>query len=139
MINKVYMRKLLKKSKIMLLRNEPINPTYFIRPRGNKKQVIIFSPSWDSPETKNTKLQELREICSQVNANQVTMVSDCHLHGDSLPFSDGLCVTVEEAERFQIVMLPYARNPEGKVIFDKEIWENRNTKHPDALSEGLVQ
>ena len=139
MINKIYMKKLLKTSKIKLLKNEPINPTYFIRPRSNKKKIFIFSPSWDSPESKILVSEELRLFCNQVDANQVTMVSDCNLHGDDFPFSDGLCVTVEEAGRFQMVLLPYTRNPEGRIVFDKEIWENRNTKHPDALSEGLVQ
>jgi len=139
MINKTKIRKLLETSKTKLLKNGTINPTYFIKPRSKKKPIIIFSPYWDSPESKIIGLEELRRVCNQVGAKQVTMVSDCDLPGDGLPFSEGLCVTVEEAKRFQIVLLPYTRNPEGEIVFDKELWENRKTKNPDALCEGLVQ
>jgi hypothetical protein len=138
-MNKNYMRKLLKTSKTKLLKNETINPTYFIKPRSKKKPIIIFSPSWDSPESKIIAFAELRRVCKQVDAKQVTMVSDCYLHGYDFPFSDGLFVTVEEAKRFQVVLLPYTRNPEGEIVFDEEVWENRKTKRPDALCEGLVQ
>ena len=139
MINKTKIRKLLETSKTKLLKNEPIDPTYFIKPRSKKNPILIFSPSWNSPESKASVFEELRRVCNLVDAKQVTMVSDCNLHGDDLSFSDGLCVTVEEAERFQMVLLPYTRNPEGEIVFDKELWENRKTKHPEALSEGLVQ
>ncbi len=140
-MNKIGMRKMLRAAKKELLRDKEINsPVYYIHSGINKREVLRTQPEWKDQDSKAIAMLGLREFCNLVEANEVISVSDTYMHNydEDIP-EEALCVTSEKSGSFQIVILPYKRNPENKISFGKEIWESRAKKMEGAYGEGLVK
>jgi len=138
------MKKLLNKSKRKLVKGGFIDsPVFYVKSGngsfGNKERIHL---KWIDETTKKIAISLFREYCHDTNAEEVISVSDNYIH---LPSDEGehkidaLLVQIENQDGIKQVVAPYYKSIDGQIIFEGEIWTERNVEYPTGSLEGLVR
>jgi len=142
MSNKVRIRKILKKQKIILLKDKEINsPQFYIKGDGLNGKEFVYHPPWKNENEKSLGMNMFRRFCEEVNAREVVIVSDTfiHLEENDNQKSEALLVSLEKQDKMEFVVLPYTRDVRGKISFGNELWNNKTEKDYLGSLEGLVK
>lgn len=142
MTKKSMLRTIMKEAKSELIKYNAVDsPLCILTPKNSIGQAIIIPPSMSRDETTGDHFTKIREICTMVDPSEVLVQSNTYLYENNsiLPTGEALIISIEDANSFSILAQPYKKNKDGKIIWEKEVWEKRNHKNPGVYFEGLVQ
>jgi len=137
------MKKLLNKSKRKLVKGGFIDsPVFYVKSGngsfGNKERIHL---QWFDSLTKKMAIFQLRKYCEKVNAKEIITVSDNYIHfasDEGEQKGDALLVQIENQDGIKQVLAPYYKSIDGQIIFEGEIWTERNGDDLTGSLEGLV-